>query len=184
MLKDHLSTHIDTAYGSLGKTQEGVGYKSYTMGFLLPAVIALQTTGDSSLYDQLAAKKSWLQMMHMGSFSTNGINEDVREMPQYLQSGVGGTVFFEEGWSSLELAMVPADRLPYYLYFYDRLTGLEAARQPMEKFDNNRAGTTWALLFYPIGVSAVDPSLALPFAAGDDRGYYFSATGGKTGTIY
>ncbi|MDY7013385.1 MAG: Calx-beta domain-containing protein, partial [Cyanobacteriota bacterium] len=48
-LKSQLQQHIEVAYGSTGWTQEGNGYLAYSGGFLLPAIYALQSVGDTSL---------------------------------------------------------------------------------------------------------------------------------------
>jgi hypothetical protein len=41
------------------------------------------------------------------------------------------------------------------------------------RFDGHRAGTVWAMLFYPADVTAKDPTGVLPKAAADNHGFYF-----------
>lgn len=132
-----LRQHIRTAYGRSGWTQEGPGYLEYAFTFLAPAVYAAQATGVGDLLG-LFSSISWHRLLiHTRS---------LRPGRQILQSGVAGSVLNDEGGASLLFPVVPKAELPYYLHWYDRCLGIKAARP---SFDRYRAGTVWALLYYP-----------------------------------
>jgi hypothetical protein len=134
-----LKTHIGTAYGESGWTQEGLGYLEYTFGFLAPAVMA---SGDAEL---LAAfkRRDWARLaMNAISFRAGG---------ERVQTGVDGEKTSTEGLASLVLALTAGDALKEYLWWYDRHAG-HRAQQP--HYDRRRAGTVWALLFYPAHLEA------------------------------
>ena len=158
-LKRHLAH-----FGSLGVTQEGPGYTEYPGGFLLPCVLATKELGDSTLADEAARHAFWKLALYTRTF-----------MPMYnkgLMWGVGSGSNYNEGWASLLLALCPADQLPYYVYWYDRHVGRMAAA-PNHRFDSDRHGTVWALLFYPADLAPKDPTGVFPPAAADSRGDIF-----------
>ncbi|MDY6784898.1 MAG: Calx-beta domain-containing protein, partial [Cyanobacteriota bacterium] len=164
-IKSQLQQHIETAYGQTGWTQEGNGYLAYSGGFLLPAVYALQSVGDTSLDATFEAVEFWQLPMYAGAFDDNQSS---------LQFGVGGTGFDNEGWTSLLLNATPTDQLSYYQYFYDRHRGIENAAPDEQKFDNRRAGTVWSLLYYPTATEPVNPTGIYAAGLADEgKGAYF-----------
>ncbi len=168
-LKDELHRHIRNGYTPSGFTQEGIGYCAYAGLFLLPAVYALESTGDPSLREAIRDRHWWKWLMFAGSFLTKDGH------PMVLQSGVAGEYGDQQGWPSLLLPSVAPQHLPHYLYFYDRYTGWQAPGTPGQKYEPHRAGTVWSLLYYPQGTTAVDPT-GLPAFRGladDSAGVYY-----------
>jgi hypothetical protein len=164
-IKGNLLRHMTFGFGDLGVSQEGVGYTEYPGGFLLPACYAAESIGDDELVRK-ARSIGWSKLA-MYSHSFQG-----RER-KFIQTGVAHTSNFNEGWLSLLLHHAGDDHLPYYLWFYDRAMGVKSAMDPDVRFDGERAGTLWALIYYPTDVQAVDPTGKMPAAVGDQRGYYF-----------
>jgi hypothetical protein len=142
---EDLRKHIATAYGKSGWTQEGLGYLEYTFGFLAPAVLA---SGDAALQEALRARP-WARLA-MNAISFRATHDRV-------QTGVDGERPSNEGFASLILALTPAKELPGLLWWYDRHAGYRALTP---HFDGNRAGTVWALLFYPAAVRPTPPRVA------------------------
>ncbi len=165
-----LERHIQSGYGSIGMSQEGVGYMSYGASFLFSSALALESRGDSRLTDRLRRIEPWKSLMFAGAFSYTGRHDD---RARFLQSGVAGGNFYEEGWASLTLGLAPEEVLPYVVHWYDRHTGVRNPRPPAIKYDSHRAGTTFALIYYPERLESRDPTGAWPPAVGDNRGYYF-----------
>lgn len=164
-VKGDLLTHIRNGYGSLGVSQEGIGYTEYPGGFLLPAVLAARDAGDAELFNA-AQKKDWPTLaMYAHSFQGRD-----RKM---LMTGVAHSSNYNEGWASLLMGMTSDEQRPYFTWWYDRHMGAKSVMGPNEKFDGERAGTLWALVYYPHDPRPKDPTGVLPPAVGDDRGHYF-----------
>ena len=168
-LKDELHRHIRNGYTPSGFTQEGIAYCAYAGLFLLPAVYALESTGDPSLREAIRDRHWWKWLMFAGSFLTKDGH------PTVLQSGVAGEHGDGQGWPSLLLPSVAPQHLPYYLYFYDRYTGRKAPGTSGQKYEPHRAGTVWSLLYYPQSIPAVDPTGHAAFRglADDSAGVYY-----------
>jgi hypothetical protein len=164
LIKSQLKQHIRTAYSASGFTQEGNGYLSYSGGFLLPAVYALRSVGDASLEADFDAKAFWKLALYAGAFGAD---------QRSLQFGVGGAGFEPEGWTSLLFGAVPDRQLPYYQFFYDRHRGIHNPAPALQKFDHARAGTTWALIYYPFTAAIAPDSSFPPVFADELRGAYF-----------
>ena len=165
-VKGDLLTHIRNGYGSLGVSQEGIGYTQYPGGFLLPAALAARDAGDPELYDAVK-KKNW-PTLAMYALPFQGRDR------VFLQTGVGHSSNFNEGWTSLLLAFADDPELqPYYTFWYDRHMGSKSPMSPELRYDGERAGTLWALAYYPHDPQPQDPTGVLPPAVGDDHGYYF-----------
>jgi hypothetical protein len=92
---------------------------------------------------------------------------------KFVMTGVSASSNYNEGWASLLIPLVPAEELPEYLWWYNRHVGTLADDVPLYRFDGNRAGAVWALLYYPEGIAERNPTGTRPAAVGDDRGYYF-----------
>ncbi len=168
-LKVWLKTHLYNAYGKLGLSQEGIGYDGYAGIFLLPAIYALRSVGDFEVEGYFVVREFWKLIMYAGAFMSGENSER-----QFLQSGVTHSGIGDEGWASLLLGSVPLSQLPYYLYFYDRHTGIKAPGKPTVKFERRRGATIWSLIYYPENVSAADPTGIFPPAVSDEkRGAYF-----------
>jgi hypothetical protein len=165
-LKETLEQHMKTAYGPSGWGQEGLGYTSYASQFLLPAVYSLQSIGDPYLDAQLA-QKAWYRLV----MATHAFTPQRDRLMSGVDTGFGND---HQGWTSLLLGSVPPGSLPYYKYFYDHHMGKDAAGAPGEKYDPLRAGTTWALIYYPESVPARNPTGAVERTLFDERkGAYF-----------
>ncbi|MFW6061201.1 MAG: hypothetical protein ACOC93_00180 [Planctomycetota bacterium] len=160
-----LTQHIVNGFGSLGVSQEGVGYIEYPGGFLLPAVYATADIGDNSLLSHARRRDWWKLAMYAHSFQPHE--------RKFVQTGVAHGSNFDEGWISLLLNLAPEDHLPHYTYFYDRHMGTRAPGGLQDKFDSDRAGTVWAIIYYPTDVEPKDPTGVYPAGVADDRGYYF-----------
>lgn len=149
-LKTWLLQHMETAYGPSGWSQEGLGYVSYAGLFLLPAVYATQSVGDTAFDEQ------------MDSIAWHRLKMAVATLPKShrLMSGVdtGSEGGGNQGWTSLVLNAVPEAHRPYYTYFYDHHMGIDAPGPPSEKYDHERAGTIWSLLYHPIEASPENPT--------------------------
>ncbi len=168
-LKSWLQSHIMNGYGDIGFSQEGVGYTCYAGIFLLPAVYALQSTDDNSLNFAFYNTKFWKQLMYSGPYA---VNENGHR--RSLQNGVTHDVMADQGWVSLLLESVPDDSLAFYKYFYDQHTGIDAIGPVENRYDPMRAGTMWALLYYPESLSAINPNGRFPRAVRDQyKGAYF-----------
>jgi hypothetical protein len=164
-LVEQLLTHMQNGYGDLGVTQEGLGYLEYGGAFLLKAVYAAASKGDSSLFRQAEQHAWWKQTMYTHNFQPHD--------RKFLMTGVAGSGGYDEGWASLLLNLTPSQDLPYFLWWYDRHLGQLASGGPQQKFDSQRAGTIWSLLYYPMDVSSKDPTGVYPAGVADDHGYYF-----------
>ena len=167
----HLINHMDNGYDELGFTQEGIGYTSYAGIFLLPAVYAAKSVGDSRLYEYARNIQWYKQAMYSGSFISHTMHDDRPNQRLFLMSGVGGPIVNDEGWASLLLNLVPDKHLPYFLWWYDRHMGKNAIPQdkPEHRYDHLRQGTMWALLYYPEDVTAKDPTDVFPKAIMGER---------------
>ncbi|MFW5760065.1 MAG: hypothetical protein ACOCXH_03680 [Cyclobacteriaceae bacterium] len=164
-LIEQLLMHMENGYGSLGVSQEGMGYIEYGVSFLLKATYAASSSGDSTLFRQAQNHEWWRLAMYAESFQPFS--------RKFLMTGVSGSGAFNEGFASLLLHQVPASQLPYYTWWYDMHMGVKAPYPPAEKFDNHRAGTIWSVLYYPLNHTSLDPTGIFPVAAVDDHGYYF-----------
>jgi hypothetical protein len=164
-LIEQLITHMQTGYGDHGASQEGMGYLEYGGTFLLKAIFAAASMGDSTLYHQARNHAWWKLTMYAESFQDHG--------RKFLMTGVAGSSGIDEGWSSLLLNAVPEQNLPYYLWFYDRHMGRMAPGTEQEKYDAKRAGTIWSIICYPTEISPKNPTGIFPAGIHDDHGYFF-----------
>lgn len=164
-LVEQLLLHMQNGYGSLGASQEGMGYIEYGVSFLLKAVYAAASAGDSTLFKEAQKHEWWRLAMYAESFQPFE--------RKFLMTGVAGSGAYNEGFASLLLNQVPESQLPYYTWWYDRHMGTQAPYPAAEKFDNHRAGTIWAIIYYPIDHTSLDPTNVFPIATADDHGYYF-----------
>ncbi|MDJ0747348.1 MAG: hypothetical protein QNJ32_28970 [Xenococcaceae cyanobacterium MO_167.B27] len=168
-LKEWLKTHLSNGYGELGLSQEGIGYTGYGGIFLLPAVYALRSIGDTELDSYFQNIDFWKLIMYAGSFFM-----DEKTEREFLQSGVSHSDIIDEGWASLLLASVSPSQLPFYRYFYDYHMGVHAPGTPDVKFDERRGATVWSLIYYPESTPSFDPTGIYPQAISDQkRGAYF-----------
>ncbi len=165
-----LSRHIRSALGSIGYTQEGVGYNMFGASFLVPAALALEDVADdSTLADKLRERSVWVFPMFTGGTGDTA----TAGWQKFLPNGVSNIQFMDEGWTSALLGLVPGEEMPYYLYFYNRHAGPDNQRSVEHRYDSTRGGTPWALLFYPFDVEPRDPVEQYGRFAYDRRGYYF-----------
>jgi len=164
-LIEQLRMHMQNGYGDHGASQEGMGYVEYGGVFLLKAVFAAASSGDSSLLREARNHAWWKLAMYAESFQPHE--------RKFLMTGVAGSSGIDEGWTSFLLHLVPQEELPYYLWFYDRHMGRKFLGSEQEKFDAERAGTIWSILYYPIGLNAKDPSTKYVAGIQDSNGYFF-----------
>ncbi len=168
-LKEWLKTHLSNGYGELGLSQEGIGYTGYAGIFLLPAVYALRSVGDTELDSYFQNLDFWKLIMYAGAFLMDENTER-----EFLQSGVSHSGIIDEGWASLLLASVSPRQLPFYRYFYDYHMGVHAPGTPSEKFDERRGATVWSLIYYPESAPSFDPTgIYSPAMSDRKRGAYF-----------
>jgi hypothetical protein len=64
--------------------------------------------------------------------------------------------------ASLTFGTVPADQLPYYLWWYNRCEGMKSPAPALLKFDSHRGCLPYAMLCSPVGVEEKDPTGVLP----------------------
>jgi hypothetical protein len=144
-LIEQMRLHLANGYDELGVTQEGIGYCGYALSFVLPALLALRSIGNTALEAEAARHAWWHQFLLAGSFATTK-DPAVR---LYLMSGVGGPGIKDEGWASLNIPFVPREHQAEYLWFFDRHAGRLAKGAPLHRFDWDRGGGFWTLLCYP-----------------------------------
>jgi len=164
-LVEQLLLHMQNGYGSLGVSQEGMGYIEYGVSFLLKAVFAAASAGDSTLLNEAKKHEWWRLAMYTESFQSFE--------RKFLMTGVAGSSAYNEGFASLLLNLVPPLYKPYYSWWYDIHMGVKAPYAAADKFDNHRAGTIWSILYYPESNLSMDPTNVFPPAVNDDHGYYF-----------
>lgn len=169
-VKRQMELHIRNGYDGLGVTQEGIGYAGYGGIFVQRAILATRSIGDDDL-SKLAAKRDWWkQVMYAGTFS---VGAGIRENPTqriFLMSGVGGPTIGDEGWASLILGTCPREKLPHYVWWYDRHAGVKAPGELENKFDYRREGRIWAMIYYPEDIEAKDPTGEMPTAVSGGAG--------------
>jgi uncharacterized protein (DUF1330 family) len=157
-----LKRYLDS-FGDLGASQEGPGYTEYPAPFTFAAAYMAREMGDATLVDAAAKHAFWKGILYARSCGSEAS----------LMWGVGGGGDYSEGWSSQLFHLCPPDQAPYYLWWYDRHQGyLSPATRP-HRFDSDRHGSVWALLYYPTDVKAKDPTGIYPMAVADSRGYLF-----------
>lgn len=161
-LKEWLKTHLANGYGELGLSQEGIGYTGYAGIFLLPAVYALRSVGDTELDSYIDQRNFGKLIMYAGAFFMDEHSER-----HFLQSGVSHSGIIDEGWASLLLGLVSPRQLPFYRYFYDHHMGVNAVGTPGEKFDERRGATVWALIYYPESAPSFNPTGIYPASIHD-----------------
>jgi hypothetical protein len=161
-----LKRHIEQAYDAWGISQEGLGYSEYPLAFALPAVYATKRVGNDIL-TETAATRSWWKLLLYAS----GFGDFHRRSVMW---GVSRARSPGEGMASLVLKTVPADQLPYYLWWYNRCEGIKSPAPGNLKFDSHRGLLPYALLCYPIGVQEKDPTGVWPASYYSElRGFAF-----------
>lgn len=165
MLVGELRRYFDS-FGDIGASQEGPGYTEYPAPFAFGAALAAQQCGDATLVDAITKRHAFWKLVMYTRVAGPQTNLG-------LQWGVGGGADYTEGWSSQLFAVCPAEHLPAYLWWYDRSVGRLTPATMTRRFDADRHGTVWALIYYPVGVTAQDPTGTFPPAVADSRGYLF-----------
>ncbi|MFW5751480.1 MAG: hypothetical protein ACOCZK_07515 [Planctomycetota bacterium] len=157
-----LIEHIGVGFGDQGGCQEGIAYTEYPGAFLLPAILASRQLGDERLWRAAQQRSWWRLAMYAESFHGS--------QRKFVQFGVDHSGNYNEGWVSLLAAFVPTTDVGAYRWFYDRHMGRLSRMGPIA-FDGQRAGTIWALLYYPDSTPAEDPTARYPTSIVDDHGY-------------
>lgn len=166
-VKDQLNTHFDLSYGKYsGYTYEGLGYLHYGLPFSYVAKYAAEAIGDSEFPNHFS-KPYWKLLMY-----TFGLSPERK----HLVTSVDNYVPYGEGLFGLVMGDIPADSLPYYLYFYNRHLGQKAPVPEDERFENKRLGYVWNFIFYPTGnVQEENPTRQLPAVLDDQHfGAFFA----------
>jgi hypothetical protein len=165
-LVGELKQYFGNAFSDLGLSQEGPGYMEYPVPFAIGAAIAAQECGDATLVEAARRRDFWRLLAY-----TRMADDKTVVFTPWGVSGARGT---GSGMCSQLLYLCPPDKLPGYLWWYDRTVGRLTVPSMADRFDGHRHGRVWALLFYP-GPSAAtaDPTGVLPAAVADDRGYIF-----------
>ena len=161
-----LKRHMEQAYDAWGISQEGLGYSEYPLAFALPAVYATQRAGDETLAKTAATRSWWKLLLYASSFA-----EFHRRSVMW---GVSRARSPGEGMASLVFKTVPAEQMPYYLWWYNRCEGIKSPAPGNLKFDSHRGLLPYALLCYPIGVQEKDPTGVMPASYYSElRGFAF-----------
>jgi hypothetical protein len=168
-LERELLEHVAHGYDSLGVTQEGIGYCGYAASYLMQAALVHRAAGRPALYEAIAEKAFWKQLMYAGSFSVT------RNPAQrlFLMSGVGGPMINDEGFASMAIPFVPDEELQGFLWWYDRHAGRLSGGAPLERFDWQRGGGMWTLLTYPFGVEGREPRPGRRAVSGEQGTCFF-----------
>jgi hypothetical protein len=166
LIKRDLRRHMQN-YDELGVSQEGIGYTSYGGIFLLRALLALRSVGDTDLEAEAARHAWWKQAMYAGTFA------DQDGGRRWLMSGVSNSRIGEEGWASLLFAFTPRDQLAFYKWWYERHLGSLSPGPAERRFDPRREGTVWAMIYYPAEVAEQDPTGVFPPAVAGANGLVF-----------
>ena len=164
--KQALAHTVRSYFSDLGVYAGGAHGAAWACPYLLAAMAAVRGTGDKAFEEIFRDRPVWTWVMYAGQFQQSGPRG-------FLQSGSGAPRLRNEGWVSQLIPHVPPDRLPHYLWFYDRHMGRLSPGPPATKYDNN-GGTVFALLDYPAAAKAEDPTGVLAAAAADrGSGLYF-----------
>ena len=168
-LEQELLAHVENGYDSLGVTQEGIGYCGYAASYLLQAALVSRAAGRGALFEAVARKAFWRQLMYAGALSIK------RNPPQrlFLMSGVGGPAINDEGFASMAIPFVPRDELSGFLWWFDRHAGRMSEGAPLHRFDWQRGGGMWTLLAYPFGAEGREPQPPLRAVSGEHGTCFF-----------
>ena len=161
-----LKEHLAAVGGELGAHGEGIGYTEYPSGFSLPAAIALAQHGEPGPLEAAKTHELWTLNMYVQTFMTSYERK-------FVQYGVSHRSNGNEGFASLVLGLCPPERMPYYLWFYDRHMGRLAKAEAASRFDKHRGNIGFSMLFYPDAVTAKDPTGSFPTMVHDTHGYWF-----------
>lgn len=166
LIKRDLLQHMKN-FDDLGVSQEGIGYTGYGGIFLLRALLALRSIGDTDLEAEAARHAWWKQAMYAGTFADQGGGRT------WLMSGVSNSGIGDEGWASLLFAFTPRSQLPFYKWWYERHLGSLSSGPAARRFDPRREGPVWAMIGYPADVAEQDPSKVFPAAVAGAGGLVF-----------
>lgn len=157
MLLNHLNTH-----GKLGWGQEGNYYTGYSSIFTLPAKIAATRMGDPVMRLNQSGKQHHLVFFYsaIGSLNFDTVNW-----------GVGGAQY-DGGHAALSMAIAPEGEQGFARWWFDHFMGVNNPAPDELKFDRDRQGRIWSILFYPENVPALDPTERYPIAIEDDGGFW------------
>ena len=165
-IADIMTKHLAAVGGELGAHGEGMGYTEYPGGFSLPAAYALAQHGYPAALAAAKEHAFWTLNMYVQTFM-----DPVQR--KFLQYGVSHRGNSCEGMASLTLALCPKERLPGYLWFYDRHVGRLSSAPDDWRFDSHRGNSGFSMVCYPDGVTAKDPTGTLPKMVYDSHGFWF-----------
>jgi len=157
LLKTWLRAHLTNAYSATGISQEGIATTAEAGLYLIPAVLALRDVGDDALDDAFDTRRWWRLAMYTGAATINPDGDR-----RYLPGGISPGILEPVGWASLLIPTVPPEHRDHYHHFYARHVGLKSTGEDRDRFDDGRAGATWALLYRPTAFNEIDPRGQMP----------------------
>ena len=148
-LVNELKLHIEHAYGPSGYMQEGLGYITYTMSVLAPAVYLAKDMGIST-FDEVWSHPNWHNLiLHILS---------LRKQRNSLQFGVGASIYSYNGVIPYIFNATNDTNIKAALkWLYDRTMGIYSLSPAYDGKDKSAA-----LLYYPYEIPARRPDTAFP----------------------
>ena len=178
-LVQELLLHARNGFDRIGASQEGIGYTSYGAIFLIPAAVAAADRGDFRLLDFLRAERQWhKQLMYSGSFArVPGLEGILSGSRVFTFSGVGGPNTNDQGFASVVMALPSSEKGPIFQWWYDRHMGYRSGEfggVEKDRFEPQRQGRIWALLFHPgFGEPEHPEQLSRRMVTGEQGRYFF-----------
>jgi hypothetical protein len=166
LIKRDLLQHMRN-FDDLDVSQEGIGYTGYGGIFLVRALLALRSVGDTDLEAEAARHAWWKQAMYSGTFADQGGGRT------WLMSGVSNSGIGDGGWASLLFAFVPRDQVAFCKWWYERHLGRLSPDPSERRSDPRREGPVWAILYYSADVAERDPTGVYPAAVAGSGGLVF-----------
>lgn len=148
-------------HGPRGWGQEGNYYMSYGQVFAFPAKLAMGAIGDPEMSVALSTTQHAHVALYASAFT-----------PAFdtLSWGVGGSIW-DGGFASLAMATAPKGEQSYFRWWFDRFMGVLNPAPEHQKYDRDRAGRVWSLLFYPEDTAPANPAGHFPLAIEDTGGF-------------
>jgi hypothetical protein len=144
-----LKLHLDHAYGPSGYMQEGLGYITYTLSILAPAIYLAKDMGIST-FDEAWSRPDWPNLaLHTIS---------LRKQRNSLQFGVAASTYSYNGFIPYIFNSTNDTNIKAALkWLYDRTMGINSSSPAYDGKDRNAA-----LLYYPYEIPAQHPSIVFP----------------------
>lgn len=151
-LLNELKLHIEHAYGPSGFMQEGLGYLTYTIAILAPAVYLAKSMGIST-FDDIWSRPDWHNLLlHIIS---------LRKQRNALQFGVADSIYSYNGlMPHFFNATTDNNSKAALKWLYDRTMGIYSFSPAYDGKDKSAA-----LFYYPYEIPAQQPNVAFPRSA-------------------